>query len=53
MRDDWPKAIDKRAAIDREARPHKLGIAPTPQLRLPRHPTADGLRRAGLGYHDS
>jgi hypothetical protein len=52
-RDDWRKAIDKRAAIAREARLHKLGIRPTEKPKLPRNPSVDDLRRLGLGFHDS
>jgi hypothetical protein len=54
MRDDWRKAIDRRIAIEREARLHRLGIKPTVKPpKRPRYPTADDLRKAGLGFHDS
>jgi hypothetical protein len=50
MRDDWRRAIDKRAATEREMKLHKLGITPTPKPRLSR--TDLELRRL-LRLHDS
>jgi hypothetical protein len=55
MRDDWRKALDKRAKLATEMRLVKLGVKPTEKPRLPRNPTTAQLRAAGLlrGFHDS
>jgi hypothetical protein len=46
--------LDKRAKLATEMRLRRLGIRPTEKKpKLPRRPTADDLRKAGLGFHDS